>query len=152
MGRDAKPAGVTAQDVICVESAGLLHRDTSLRRVTERFPQVGQWSSGATGVLDEAASSPGPLLFWLLAVPVRLPWPSAPAVALGALNVASVVGMVALARRRRGRPLMFAVALAVPVMLMSLPAETYSDVWTRRRRCCRSRCWGSSPGRWRCET
>ncbi len=96
---------------------------------TERFPEVGQWSSGATGVLDEPAYSPGPLLFWLLAVPVRLPWPSAPAVAMGAVNVASVVGMIALARRRGGRPLMFAVALAVPVMLMSLPAETYSDVW-----------------------
>jgi hypothetical protein len=96
---------------------------------TERSPQVGQYSSGASGVLDEPAYSPGPLLYWLLAVPVRLPWPSAPAVLMGAVNVACVVGLVALARRRGGLALMVAVALALPVMLMSLPSETYSDVW-----------------------
>jgi hypothetical protein len=96
---------------------------------TDRSPQVGQYSSGASGVVGEPAYSPGPLLFWLLAVPVRLPWPSAPAVVMAAVNAACVVGLVALARRRGGWPLMVAVGLAVPVMLMSLPAETYSDVW-----------------------
>jgi hypothetical protein len=96
---------------------------------TERSPQVGQYSSGASGVVGEPAYSPGPLLFWLLAVPVRLPWQSAPAVVMAAVNAACVVGLVALARRRGGWPLMVAVGLAVPIMLASLPAETYSDVW-----------------------
>jgi hypothetical protein len=96
---------------------------------TDRSPLVGQYSSGASGVVDEPAYCPGPLLYWLLAVPVRLPSPSAPAVTMAAVNTASVVGLVALAHRRGGRPLMAAVGLAVPVMLTSLPSETYSDVW-----------------------
>jgi hypothetical protein len=80
-------------------------------------------------VLDETAHSPGPLLFWLLALPVRLGGQSLPAVVAGLVNVASIMGVVALARRRGGRPLMLATAIAIPLMLLSLPGETYSDVW-----------------------
>jgi hypothetical protein len=43
--------------------------------------------------------------------------------------VASVMGAVALAYRRGGAALMFATAIAIPLMLASLPAETYADVW-----------------------
>ena len=96
---------------------------------TDRFPLVGQRSSGASGVLDETAYSPGPLLFWLMAVPARMPDGVFMALTAGVVNVASVMGTVALAFRRGGRPLMFATAIAIPVMLASLPAETYSDVW-----------------------
>jgi hypothetical protein len=96
---------------------------------TSRSPLVGQWSSGATAAVDEVTYSPGPLLFWLLAVPTRWLGPSAPAVTAGLVNVASVIGLVGLAQRRGGRPLMLATAIAIPVMLVSLPAETYSDPW-----------------------
>jgi hypothetical protein len=96
---------------------------------TDRSPLVGQRSSGASGVLDETAYSPGPLLFWLLALPVRLGGQSLPAVVAGLVNVASIMGVVALAKRRGGRPLMLATAIAIPLMLLSLPGETYSDVW-----------------------
>jgi len=96
---------------------------------TDRSPLVGQRSSGASGVLTETAYSPGPLLFWLLAIPVRLPDPVWMTLTTGAVNVASVIGAIVLARRRGGRPLMFATAIAIPVMLASLPAETYADVW-----------------------
>jgi hypothetical protein len=96
---------------------------------TDRSPLVGQRSSGASGVLQETTYSPGPLLFWLLALPVRLPDPVYMTLTTGALNVASIVGVVGLAHRRGGRPLMFVTAAAIPIMLASLPAETYADVW-----------------------
>jgi hypothetical protein len=94
-----------------------------------RSPLVGQWSSGASAAADHLTYSPGPLLFWVLAVPTRWLGQSAPAVTAGMVNVASVVGAVWLARRRGGLPLAFATAAAIPLMLASLPAETYSDPW-----------------------
>jgi hypothetical protein len=93
---------------------------------TDRSPLVGQRSSGASGVLDQTAYSPGPLLFWLFALPVRVASQSLPAVVAGLINVASIVGLTALALRRGGLPLMFATATAVPLMLLSLPGKTYS--------------------------
>jgi hypothetical protein len=94
-----------------------------------RSPLVGQWSSGASAAANHLTYSPGPLLFWVLAAPTRWMGPSAPAVAAGVVNVACVIGAVALAHRRGGAPLALATALAVPVMLRSLPGETYSDPW-----------------------
>jgi hypothetical protein len=96
---------------------------------TGRSPLVGQRSSGASDVLSETVYSPGPLLFWLLAVPVRLPDPAFLALTAAAVNVASAAGSVALAFRRGGWPLSVATALAIPVMLASLPAGTYADIW-----------------------
>jgi hypothetical protein len=80
-------------------------------------------------VLDQRAFCPGPLLFWLLAVQARFLDPVWMAVTAGLVNVASVMGAVALARRRGGPVLMFATALAIPLMLRSIPAQAYSDVW-----------------------
>lgn len=97
--------------------------------LSTRSPLVGQWSSGATAVLDKTTYSPGPLLFWLLALPARLPEASALPVTMGLVNAACVVGTVALAHRRGGRPLMVGVAIAIPIMLATLPAEAHSDVW-----------------------
>jgi hypothetical protein len=91
-------------------------------------PLVGQYSQ-ASAVVGQPLYSPGPLLYWLLALPVRLPWDPAPEVTVGLVNLACVMGVVGLACRRGGRPLMFATALAVPIMLASLPTEAYSDVW-----------------------
>jgi hypothetical protein len=96
---------------------------------SSRSPLVGQWSSGASEAAHHVTYSAGPLLFWLLAVPTRWLGPSAPAVTIGLVNVASVFGIVALARRRGGGGLMVATAIALPLMLVSLPAETYSDPW-----------------------
>ncbi|MBA3263866.1 MAG: hypothetical protein H0T69_15600 [Thermoleophilaceae bacterium] len=96
---------------------------------TDRAPLVGQRSSGASGVLDETAYNLGPLLFWVMALPARLPDGVFMALLAGAINIASVVGAVALARRRGGLPLMFATAIVIALMLASLPAEAYSDVW-----------------------
>jgi hypothetical protein len=96
---------------------------------TSHTPLVGQRSSGASDVLSETVYSPGPLLFWLLAIPARLPDPVFMTFTTAAVNVASIVGTIALAWRRGGWGLAVATAVAIPVMLASLPAETYADVW-----------------------
>jgi hypothetical protein len=97
--------------------------------LTGNSPLLGPWSSGYSAVVGEPTFHPGPLLFWLLALPDRLPWPEALELTIGLVNLACVIGIVALARRRGGLPLMFTTALAVPVMLASLPAEAFSDIW-----------------------
>ena len=96
---------------------------------TDRSPLVGQWSSGASTAAGELTYSPGPLLFWLLAIPARLPAESLMVVTMGLVNVACVVGAMALARRRGGWPLMLALAAALPLMLASLPGDAYSNIW-----------------------
>ena len=97
--------------------------------LTAHPPLLGMPSTGPTGVLGEQTFHLGPLLFWLLALPAHFLGPSSLAVTAGLVNVACVMGSVGLAHRRGGRPLMFAAAIALPVMLASLPAENYSDVW-----------------------
>ena len=97
--------------------------------LTAHSPLVGMPSSGPTGVLKEQTYHLGPLLFWLFALPARFLGSTALPLTAGLVNVASVMGSVGLAHRRGGRPLMFAVALAIPLMLASLPAETYSAIW-----------------------
>jgi hypothetical protein len=101
----------------------------SLDVLTAHSPLVGQWSSGPSQVLGDDVYTPGPLLYWLLALPARLPGAIWLEVTMGLVNVASVIGVVGLAWRRGGWPLMFVVAVAMPVMLASLPPESLSDIW-----------------------
>jgi hypothetical protein len=82
-------------------------------------PLVGQFSDAS--LKGEAVYNAGPLLFWLLAVPVRLPGNWALPLTMGAVNTACIVGSVLLARRRGGRLFMFATAVAVAAMSRSLP-------------------------------
>jgi hypothetical protein len=92
-------------------------------------PLVGMPAGGATGVVHEQAYHLGPMLFWLLALPARFLGPSSLPVTVGIVSVASVMGTVGLAHRRGGRPLMFATAIALPLMLTSLPTVAYGGVW-----------------------
>jgi hypothetical protein len=101
----------------------------SLDVLTSHSPLLGPWSSGYSEVVGEPTFHPGPLLFWLLALPARLPWPGALVATAGLVNLASAMGVVALAHRRGGRGLMFVTAGALVLMLSSLPAESYSDIW-----------------------
>jgi hypothetical protein len=96
---------------------------------TSWTPLVGQWSWGATATLDERTYSLGPLLFWMLAIPARLPGSAAFPVTMGIVYTAAVAGAVALAHRRGGRPLMFATALAIAAMCGSLETQVLSDIW-----------------------
>jgi hypothetical protein len=96
--------------------------------LTGHMPLVGQYSE-AGFVIGRPMHDLGPMLYWLLALPARLGNPVAMAVTMGIVNFAAVLAAVALARRRGGRPLMLATAVAIPLMCMSLAAETFHDIW-----------------------
>jgi hypothetical protein len=99
----------------------------SLDVLSTHSPLVGAYSA-SSAVIGEAVASPGPMLFWLLALPARLGHP-APAIAMGLVNTGAVFGVVALARRRGGVALMVAVAAALALACRSLEAQVYHDVW-----------------------
>jgi hypothetical protein len=96
--------------------------------LTRHPPLVGQYSE-AGYVTGHPAHDLGPMLYWLLAVPVRLGDPPAMAVTMGIVNVAAILAVVALARRGGGLPLMLMTAVAIPVASTSLAAETFHDIW-----------------------
>jgi hypothetical protein len=89
-------------------------------------PALGEFSA-ASNTVGHAAFSPGPTLFWLLALPARI-GPAGLTVWMGAVNVLSIMGAVWLAHRRGGRPLMFATAIAIALMTGSLSSETWHDI------------------------
>ena len=70
----------------------------------------------------------GPLLFWLLALPTRVPGDWALPVTAALVNTAAIMGVVALARRRGGPIFMVATAIAVVLMCTSLPSGTLHAV------------------------
>src|SRR5215211_5320582 len=90
-------------------------------------PLLGQYSSSSQ-ILGEPVHSPGPLLYWLLALPVRVDR-SAPALVMGVVNTAAVIASVALARRRGGVALMFATGAGLALMLASLDSSLPYDIW-----------------------
>jgi hypothetical protein len=95
---------------------------------TTESPLLGPWST-TSYFLDQATFHPGPLLYWLLAVPTRFPGVGSYPIVMGAVNVAAVMGTVALAHRRGGRALMFTTAGALAVMCASLSTEVLREVW-----------------------
>ena len=96
---------------------------------TSWTPLVGQWSSGASAAVGEIAYSPGPLLFWLLAVPARLPGSAAFPVTMGLVFTTAVMVTVVLAHRRGGLALALLTALAIALMCGSLNTQVLSDPW-----------------------
>ena len=97
-----------------------------LRRVTGESPLVGQWSTASIPSIGPTYGL-GPLLFWLLAIPERLFGPGGYPVVMGLVNVACVMGSVALARRRGGPVLMVAAALGIAFVCRSLPTEVLAS-------------------------
>lgn len=95
---------------------------------TSHTPLVGQYSD-ATTVTHDTLHSLGPMLYWLLALPARFGSPETLALTMGIVNTLAIVGVVALARRRGGCALMFAVAIAVALMCGSFTSEVFHDVW-----------------------
>jgi hypothetical protein len=95
---------------------------------TDRLPLVGGFST-ATYLVDEPAYHPGPLLFWLLALPARLSWTAALPVAMAAVNVAAAAGVLVLARRRGGDALMLATGAALVLVFGSLRTDAIREVW-----------------------
>jgi hypothetical protein len=96
--------------------------------LTRHPPLVGQYSMAGL-VTGRPAHDLGPMLYWLLAVPVRLDDPAAMAVTMGIVNVAAVLAAVALARAGGGVPLMLMTAVAIALTCTSLAPETFHDIW-----------------------
>jgi hypothetical protein len=96
--------------------------------LTSRTPLVGLHSD-VSAVTHQAVYSLGPMLFWLLALPARTGSPGTLIITMGLLNTASIVGALALARRRGGRALMFLTAIGIVLMSRSLSPEVLHDVW-----------------------
>jgi hypothetical protein len=89
-------------------------------------PLVG--TLAAYSLPDRPSYSPGPLHFWLFAIPAHI-GPAAFVVVAGLVNVLAVVAVVALAERRGGRAFMFVTAVAVALMSGSLVTEALHDTW-----------------------
>src|SRR5271165_6753153 len=97
--------------------------------LTSHTPLVGQYSEAGLVTHGQVMHSPGPMLYWLLAVPARFGSVTSIAVTMGILNTLAIIGCVALARRRGGLVLMFATAIGIALMCQSLPAEAMHDIW-----------------------
>jgi hypothetical protein len=96
---------------------------------TRNNPQLGAWTSASlTAGID--FNQPGPLLFDVLAVPARLfGYGAGVAVGAAAVNVASVLGIAAFARRRGG-DLAVTVTMAVTAALAwSMGSELLYEPW-----------------------
>lgn len=72
---------------------------------------------------------PGPLLFWLGAVGLRLGGPPGVMVLVGLINIGAVIGTVAAARRLAGDLFALVVTAAVAVMVSSHGAVKLIDPW-----------------------
>jgi hypothetical protein len=96
--------------------------------LTGHPPLVGQYTL-AGEVTGKVTHSLGPMLFWLLAPAAHAGSTVGMTITMGTLNTVCIVGCVAIARRRGGRVLMVASALAIALMCQSLAAETFHDVW-----------------------
>lgn len=97
--------------------------------LTSHTPLVGQYSEAGLVIKGQVMHSPGPMLYWLLALPARFGSVTSLAASMGAVNTLAIVGCVLLARRRGGLVLMFATAAGIALMCQSLPTEAMHDIW-----------------------
>ncbi|HYB23277.1 MAG TPA: hypothetical protein VED41_05735 [Solirubrobacteraceae bacterium] len=97
--------------------------------LTSHTPLIGQYSEAGLVIKGQVMHSPGPMLYWLLALPAHYGSVTSLAATMGALNTLAIVGCVMLARRRGGLVLMFAAAVGIALMSQSLPTEAMHDIW-----------------------
>ncbi len=95
----------------------------------DHFPLLGTWSSASLSA-GKDLNHPGPLLFDLLAVPVKL-FGGATGVALGVglINAAAIVGTVLVARRVGGRTAALAAAAVTATLAFTLGSAMLTDPW-----------------------
>jgi len=96
--------------------------------LSSHMPLVGQYSFAGT-VTGKLTYSLGPMLYWLLAPAAHVGAPATFVWTMGTVNVASILGAVALARRRGGIWLMVAAAVGIGLMCRSLAANNFYDIW-----------------------
>lgn len=95
----------------------------------EHFPLLGTWSS-ASLTAGTDLNHPGPLLFLVLAVPVRV-FGGGTGVALGVglLNAACIVGCAVVARRVRGVTGALVICAVSAVLGWTMGSTMLTDVW-----------------------
>jgi len=96
--------------------------------LSAQSPLVGAYSTSST-LIGHNTYSPGPLLYWLLALPAHLPGFLALPVVAAVVNGASLAGAVLIARRQAGEIFMLVAAVLLAVMCSSLPADLSIDIW-----------------------
>jgi len=96
---------------------------------TEFNPLLGTWSSSSVGFGVEI-NNPGPLLFDLMALPVKL-FGSGPGIAIGvaALNAACLLAAAVIAHRVAGRIAFLLILLVGASFAWSMGSELIYDVW-----------------------
>ncbi len=93
------------------------------------FPLLGTWSS-ASLTAGKDLNHPGPLLFDLLAVPVRLFGGSTGvAVGVGLINIAAIVGVAVVGHRRLGRTGSLAGTAVAAALAWTLGSSMLTDPW-----------------------
>ena len=97
--------------------------------LTSHTPLVGQYSEAGLVIHGQIMHSPGPMLYWLIALPARFGSVTSITVTMCIANTLAIIGCVALARRRGGLVLMFASAIGIALMCQSLPTEGMHDIW-----------------------
>jgi hypothetical protein len=126
------PVILTAARALVRGWVPLADQGTIATRAYEVFgahtPLVGQYSFASRAV-GHITYDPGPMLYWLLALPARLGGPAAITVVMAAFNTAAIMGSVALARRRGGLPLMLMSAAALALMSRSFGSEALHGIW-----------------------
>jgi hypothetical protein len=97
--------------------------------LTEHHPLLGSWTSASIAIGLDVNNS-GPLLFDALAIPVRIGGPNAGlAVGVALINIASILGIAAVARRQAG-PTAVVVAMAAATGLgWALGSELLFEPW-----------------------
>lgn len=95
----------------------------------DHFPLLGTWSSASLGA-GKDLNHPGPLLFDLLAVPVKL-FGGATGVALGVglVNAAAITGTMLVARRVAGRTGAVAATAVAALLAYMLGSGMLTDPW-----------------------
>jgi hypothetical protein len=95
----------------------------------DHFPFLGTWSSASLSA-GKDLNHPGPLLFDLLAIPVRL-FGGATGVALGVglVNIAAIVGSAVVAYRVGGRLACLAATAVASLLAYTLGSAMLTDPW-----------------------
>lgn len=95
----------------------------------DHVPLLGTWSSASLSA-GKDLNHPGPLLFDLLAIPVRLfGGATGVAIGVGAVNAAAIVGVSLVARRVAGRGGFLVGALVAALLAHTLGSAMLTDPW-----------------------
>ena len=96
--------------------------------LTSHTPLLGQYSE-ASIITGRATYSPGPMLYWLLALPARVGAPASLTLTTAAVNIVSILGVVALARRRGGQVLAIGSGAALALLCISFSTESLHGIF-----------------------